>query len=118
MRGFLPVILFTCCAVLFLHPAPDVRAEVDAGSLYKAHCIPCHGEDGKGADLGKQLAAMAEGVELPDFTNPEWQAKKTDERMIEQIKNGSPGRMFSFKDKLSEDEIKAIVVYVRGFPSR
>ncbi len=119
MRVFLPMIVFILCGVgIFLYAPTNIRAEIDAASLFKTHCIPCHGEDGKGTDLGKQLAAMAEGIEFPDFTNPEWQAKKTDERMIDQIKNGSPDRMFPFKDKLSEEEIKALVAYVRGFPSR
>ncbi|MFQ5863443.1 MAG: c-type cytochrome [Candidatus Brocadiales bacterium] len=118
MRGVLPVIVLTCWAVICLYTPVYTRAEVDAASLFKTHCIPCHGEDGRGTDLGKQLAAMAEGVEFPDFTDAEWQARKTDERMIEQIKNGSPDRMFSFKDKLSEEEIRALVAYVRGFPSR
>ncbi|HCN18902.1 MAG: hypothetical protein A3C38_06245 [Planctomycetes bacterium RIFCSPHIGHO2_02_FULL_50_42] len=118
MRDILPAVMLICCTAIFLHPIPYVKAGVDAGFLYKTHCVPCHGADGKGTDLGKQLAAMAEGVEFPDFTSAEWQAKKTDERMIEQMKNGSPNRMFSFKDKLSEEEIKALVAYVRGFPSR
>lgn len=118
MRDILLAIMLIFCVAIFLRTTQYAKAEVDAAFLYKTHCVPCHGEDGKGTDLGKQLAAMAEGVEFPDFTNAEWQAKKTDERMIEQIKNGSPNRMFSFKDKLSEEEIKALVAYVRGFPSR
>ncbi|MFQ5956334.1 MAG: c-type cytochrome [Candidatus Brocadiales bacterium] len=118
MRSLLPVIVLTFGAFISLYGPVHVKAEIDAASLFKTHCIPCHGEDGKGTDLGKQLAAMAEGVEFPDFTNAEWQSRKTDERMIEQIKNGSPDRMFPFKDKLSEEEIKALVAYVRGFPSR
>lgn len=118
MRSVLPAIAIACVAVICLYAPRCTKAEIDAAFLFKTHCIPCHGEDGRGTDLGKQLAAMAEGIELPDFTNAEWQSGKTDERMIGQIKEGSPGRMFSFKDKLSEEEIKALVAYVRGFPSR
>ncbi len=118
MSNLVYAVTFICCVVLFVCPVRDVLADADAGSLFKSHCAVCHGKDGRGTDLGKQLAAMAEGVEFPDFTSAEWQAKKTDERMIEQIKNGSPDRMFPFKDKLNEEEIKSLVVYVRGFPSR
>ncbi|MCQ4575069.1 MAG: cytochrome c [Candidatus Brocadiales bacterium] len=108
-----------CCIVMFLCPAMVVvGAEIDAKALYKEHCTPCHGVDGRGTDLGKGLAAMAEGIEFPDFNDPEWQKRTTDERMIEQITNGSPGRMFSFKEKMNGEEMKAVVVYVRGFPSR
>ncbi len=118
MRVLMPTIMFACCAALFLYLALWVQAAIDGEPLFKTHCIVCHGEDGKGTDLGKGLAEMAEGVEFPDFTSAEWQSRKTDERMIEQIKNGSPAGMLSFKDKLSEEEIEAVVVYVRGFPSR
>ncbi|MGR3296278.1 MAG: c-type cytochrome [Candidatus Bathyanammoxibius sp.] len=118
MSNMIFTVTFICCVILFVCPVRNAVAEVDAASMFKQHCTPCHGEDGRGTDLGKQLAAMAEGIEFPDFTSADWQAKKTDERMIEQIKNGSPDRMFPFKDKLSEEEINVLVVYVRGFPSR
>lgn len=118
MKNIMRTAAVVSCATIFWYLPTPVRAEIDAASLFKTHCIPCHGEDGKGTDLGKQLAAMAEGIEFPDFTDPEWQKRKTDEQMIRQIENGSPGRMFSFRDKLSAEEIRAVVAYVRGFPSR
>lgn len=118
MRHVLATITFACCVFMPLFLTMEVKAGSGGADLFKTHCVPCHGQDGKGTDLGKQLAAMAEGVEFPDFTSVEWQEKETDERMTEQIKNGSPGRMFSFKDKMNEEEIKAVIVYVRGFPSR
>lgn len=85
-------------------------AEIDTKKLFKTHCLPCHGEDGKSTDLGKGLGA-------PDFTNAEWQKTKPDTRFVEQILNGSE-KMFPFKDKLNMEEVQALVVYVRQFAKK
>jgi len=82
--------------------------EIDANDLFKRHCVVCHGEDGKGkTDLGEGLGAR-------DFTNKEFQDSITDERITEQITNGSE-KMFPFKDKLTPEEIKALIPVIRAF---
>ncbi|MFN3466838.1 MAG: c-type cytochrome [Candidatus Brocadiales bacterium] len=85
-------------------------AETDTKKLFKTHCIPCHGEDGKGTDLGK-------GLGTPDFTNAEWQKTRPDARFVEQILNGSE-KMFAFKDKLNMEEVQALVAHVRQFAQK
>lgn len=108
MRTILPAV-FLVFGILFLLYSPvPVKAEISGEALFKTHCIPCHGEDGKGTDLGK-------GLGTPDFTDANWQKTKTDERFVEQILNGTPDKMFAFKDKLNMDEVKALVAYVRHF---
>lgn len=92
---------------VFLCLSSTVKAEIDAKKLFKTHCSPCHGEDGKGTDLGK-------GLGTPDLTNAEWQKTQTDERFVQQILNGSE-KMFAFKDKLTMEEVHALVTYVRQF---
>ncbi len=83
--------------------------EIDAQELFKKHCVVCHGDDGKGkTDLGEGLGAR-------DFTEKEFQDSITDEGIIEQINNGSEDTMFPFKDKLTEEEIEALVPVVRAF---
>ncbi len=84
------------------------RADIDAKKLYMTHCKTCHGENGKPTDLGA-------GLEARDFTDAAWQAKATDEQIIKQITNGTPDKMMPFKEKLSNDEIKALVPVVRSF---
>ncbi len=74
-------------------------------------CVSCHRADGKGVE-----AMKASMKDLPDFTNPAWQKKATDAEMIETIKNGHKP-MPAYKDKLTEDQIKALVAYVRKFAS-
>ena len=88
---------------------------IDAVALFNndtaPKCASCHQADGKG------VAAMKKSMkDLPDFTNAAWQAKATDAEMIETIKNGHKP-MPAYKDKLTDDQIKALVAYVRKFAS-
>ncbi len=84
------------------------KADIDANKLYMTHCKTCHGEDGKTTELGAGLGAR-------DFTDTAWQAKVTDEKILKQINDGTPEKMMPFKEKLSQDEVKALVPVVRGF---
>lgn len=83
-------------------------ADIDARKLYMTHCKTCHGENGKPTDLGI-------GLEARDFTDADWQAKATDEKIIKQINDGTPEKMMPFKEKLNPDEIKSLVPVVRSF---
>lgn len=83
-------------------------ADINAKELYMTHCKTCHGTDGKPTDLGV-------GLEARDLTDPDWQAKVTDEQIVNQITNGTPDKMFPFKGKLSQEEIKALVPVIRSF---
>ena len=80
-------------------------AAVDAGAIYTERCQKCHGADGKAdTPAGKKFEAH-------DFHSPDVQ-KKTDAELIKIITDGQK-KMPSFKDKLSEEEIKALAAYVR-----
>ena len=83
-------------------------SDIDAKKLFITHCKTCHGADGHPTDLGVGLGAR-------EFANAEWQAKTTDEQIIKQINNGTPEKMMPFKEKLSQEEIKALVSVIRGF---
>ena len=90
------------------------RAAADEVSdLYVKKCASCHGRDGKGNTImGKKLT-------IRDLTNAENMAKITDPEIEDQIRNGvkdkttGKERMLSFKDKLTDDQIKALTKYVR-----
>jgi mono/diheme cytochrome c family protein len=95
----------------FLHyNVPDAFGErVDYKQLYKMHkCIKCHGWDGKGTKRGKKLGS-------PDFTNAEWQASVTDEQLINSITNGKKKMPRRGGGKITDEEIKLMVKYVRFF---
>lgn len=78
-------------------------------ALFKEYCAKCHGEDGTAnTPKGRQLMAQ-------DFTDPEWQADKTDEKMIKQVTDGGED-MPPFGKKLTKEQIESLVKNdVRGF---
>jgi len=98
----LTILLLACGLAL---PAADAP---DGAALFKDKCAMCHGAEGKG------FAA----IKTPDFTDPKVQASITDKEMTEVIKNGKKGTaMPAFGDQLKEDEIKALVTFIRSLDS-
>jgi mono/diheme cytochrome c family protein len=85
----------------------------DVTQNWEKHCQKCHGADGKGeTKMGRQSGAK-------DYTNAKVQAEFTDEKAIKIIKEGivekGKKKMDPYGDKLTDDEIKALVAYVRKF---
>lgn len=79
----------------------------DGAALYKANCNTCHGPTGAGdTPAGKMMKAKPLGG--ADVQ------KLTDAELITTITNGK-NKMPSFGKKLSADDIKAVVTYVRTF---
>jgi mono/diheme cytochrome c family protein len=96
-------------SVCYFISAETIAGAIDGQELYKKHCAICHGNDGKGkTDLGEGLGAR-------DFTDKSFQDSITDEEIIEQITNGTEEKMMPFKDKLTQEEMKALVPVVRAF---
>ena len=91
---------------LLLSAAARAADEQDAGkALFKTKCMACHGADGTGdTPVGKSL-------KVANLHNPEIQ-KKTDAELAQSISEGK-GNMPSFKNSTKEDEIQALVKYVR-----
>ena len=77
----------------------------DAEALYKSKCQVCHGADGKGSPAGQQLGAK-------DFHSPEV-AKESDAELFKITKEGK-GKMPSYDKKLSDDQIKELIKYIRS----
>ena len=83
----------------------------DAKALWAANCTPCHGASGNGdTKMGKTLGAM-------DLTSASKQSSFTDAQAMTAIKDGvkqnGKTTMKAFGGKLSDDDIKALVAYVR-----
>ena len=88
----------------------SVRA-ADPKTNWANNCAQCHGPTGKGdTKMGKMLSAM-------DLTDPKKQASFTDAQAATAIKDGvkqnGKTTMKAFGGKLTDDEIKALIAYVR-----
>lgn len=84
----------------------------DVSENWAKNCASCHGKDG----AGKTKAGKLVGVQ--DLTDAAVQKAFTDEKAIADIKGGLKDKsgkdlMKPFGEKLSDDEIKALVAYVR-----
>jgi len=99
--AFLPAV------VLVLGLTSPAYADIDAAAIYKSKCAACHGADGKGQTvMGKTLHAR-------DLGSDDVQKMKSEE--LEKIITEGRNKMPSYKGKLSEAEIDALVKYIRTF---
>lgn len=90
-------------AVLVSTSAP-ARAQSDA-ALFKAKCAACHGADGKGD------TSMGKALKVRDLSSDDVQ-KQTDEQLTDITANGK-AKMPAYKGKLTDDQIKQLVAYIR-----
>jgi mono/diheme cytochrome c family protein len=78
-----------------------------ASESYAKHCASCHGKDGRARTFKAKLNHAR------NLTDPEWQDRVSDERIFNSVMNGK-GKMPEYSKKLSEQEINALVSYVRS----
>ena len=95
-----PIILYTSGAFA-----------AEAAANWNQHCASCHGKDGSGNTMmGKKLGVKnyttAEGQKFSDAD--------AEKAITEGIKDGGKDKMKPYKDKLSVDEIKALITYIRS----
>ena len=95
-----------CAAMMVSASAADVKEN------WEKSCAKCHGPDGKGdTKMGKKL-------EIKDFTDAKYQDSLKDDAMLKAIKEGvKDGEKTRMKatEGLSDEEMKALVAYVRKF---
>ena len=104
--------LLLIATVGFVATALTVKA-ADVKENYAANCKKCHGDDGKGdTKMGKKSGCK-------DYTDATVQAAMKDDHAFkslkEGMKDGDKELMKPFGDKLSDDEIKALVSHMRSF---
>jgi len=106
MKKAMLMTVTACAAMLVSASAADVKEN------WTKSCAKCHGADGKGdTKMGKKL-------EIKDFTDAKVQASFKDEDMLKAIKDGvKDGDKVRMKaaEGLSDEEMKALVAYVRAF---
>ncbi|HZI09955.1 MAG TPA: cytochrome c [Myxococcus sp.] len=99
--------------VMALCLASGAQAE-EAAEVWKAKCKSCHGED------GKARTKMGQKESIVDMTQPAWQKAETDADIRAVIAGGSSRntRMKPYKDKLTAQQIDALVGYIRTLKAK
>jgi cytochrome c6 len=101
LRSVLVVLFFAAPAL-----TSSARAADDQAALFKAKCAACHGPDGSGGTpTGKAMGT-------PDLRSDDVQ-KQTDAQLIDSTTNGKGKKMPAYKGKLTDDQIKQLVGYIR-----
>ena len=91
--------------------APSQPAAMAAESAdYKAKCASCHGKDGKGnPSMARMLKVEPAALDLTGKAVRE----KTGEDLAKLIAGGK-GKMLAFKGKLSDNQVKELVKFMKG----
>ncbi len=74
----------------------------DGAATFKAKCAGCHGADGSKANPAMNIQPLS---------SPEVQ-KQSDQQLTDAVAKGK-GKMPGYAGKLSDDEIKATVAFIR-----
>ena len=103
----LAVVLSIPCALAQQSPAPAAKPEarpaeaspndIDGPTMFATLCGYCHQNGGRAEGKGPKLAGT----------------KRSDDFIIERIRNGKPGAMPAFGGTFSEGQIIAILAYIR-----
>jgi mono/diheme cytochrome c family protein len=86
--------------------------------LYKAACVSCHGNDGRGTP--REIAGFQQPRTFPDFTRCDQTTSEVNSAYKAVIEHGGPNRGFSqimpaFEEALSSEDIDDLVAYLRSF---
>ena len=87
--------------------APVGSATLDAKPLYDKECRKCHGPQGVPPQSMKRLMPALPVLDAAFF------AKRTDEALINVLKNGKGENMKSYAGKLTAEQMTAVARYVR-----
>ncbi|MCX6966673.1 MAG: cytochrome c [Verrucomicrobia bacterium] len=85
-----------------------VASAADTAEIWAKNCASCHAKDGSGNTM------MGKKSGVGNYTDAKVQAKFTDEEAAKVISEGKE-KMKPFKDKLTPEEIKALVAHIRAF---
>lgn len=94
----------------------NATADSSVTNNWTADCVKCHGADGKGqTKMGQRLG-------IRDFTDPKVQADIKDDAAFKALREGlktddGKTQMKPF-DALTDDQIKALIAYVRTLKAK
>ena len=103
MRRFISLIVIA----LLITGVTVTASAADGAAVFKAKCSSCHGADGKGqTTMGKKFG-------LRDLGSPDVQ-KQSDAELTKITAEGK-GKMPAYGTKISADDLKAVVQFMRTF---
>ena len=105
------IILMT---VLYFFAPFQLNGEVgNAALLWSKNCQKCHGKDGRGKTKTGKM------TKVKDFTDCEYQDSLKEEEMHKNVKESmkvdGKTKMKPFAEKLTDEEIAALIAFVRKF---
>jgi mono/diheme cytochrome c family protein len=99
--------IITATLISFMIGACKSQAPVESNAAardtFTRSCAVCHGNNGEGRPLGGPRAPSLKREEALNYT---------DDQLFEKIYKGS-GNMPSFKNSLTEEQVKALVRFIR-----
>ncbi|MEM7476166.1 MAG: cytochrome c [Planctomycetota bacterium] len=110
LRSLSILVLLLCAGC---QPGPGVPTKPTREQLYRLHCSGCHGDGSGNGHIAGTLA-----VRPRNLKHSVWQKSVTDKHIYEVIRGGGEAvklnkAMPGFEAKLSEQEIKELVGYIR-----
>jgi cytochrome c553 len=99
-------------ALMLAFSSVMTASAADAKENWDKTCAKCHGADGKGqTKMGQKLG-------IKDYTDAKVQAEMKDDEAFKAIKEGVKDKddkiLMKAQEALSDDEIKALVAYMRS----
>src|SRR5205823_8338036 len=82
-----------------------VSAPNDMGALFRQRCVKCHGKEGTGRPARDRLP------EIPDFTKPSWQKRRSDAQLMASILDGKGTDMPPERGEVSEEQARGLVAH-------
>ena len=93
----------TCLFLAMIIASAGIASAAEASATWNSQCASCHGKDGSGnTAMGKKLG-------VKDYSKEQGFSDAEAEKVIKEGK----GKMKAY-NKLSDDEVKALVKYVRS----
>jgi mono/diheme cytochrome c family protein len=97
-------------AVCFFGLSAPLWAQGEGATLFKSKCAGCHSPDGSGS------GPAGKAMHIRDLASAEVQ-KQTDAELTAIIVSGK-GSMPSYKGKLTDDQTKSIVSFIRSLKKK
>lgn len=88
----------------------NAQAMDKAKGVYNMDCALCHGATGDGkTDVAKDM-----GLTLVDWTDSKTLSDRQDQELFDIIRNGKGKMPSEDKSRATDDEVKNLIVYIRG----